>query len=136
MANYNLYKNIDPSSLSSAASSAKQKLSTHKTKLTTYNSSLNDSIWKAPAKATIKEAFGKIDSEVYTDLDTNLGKLTQIASQIEKYNTARDKALAYKGYLDSATKDTPSSSIDSWKRGLSEQEGIMDSCEQAINNLI
>ncbi len=136
MANYNLYKNIDPGSLSSAASSAKQKLSTHKTKLTTYNSSLNDSIWKAPAKATIKEAFGKIDSEVYTDLDTNLGKLTQIASQIEKYNTARDKALAYKGYLDSATKDTPSSSIDSWKRGLSEQEGIMDSCEQAINNLI
>jgi len=136
MANYNLYKNINPGSLRSAASSLKQKLTTSQSKLKTFNSSLNDSIWKATAKGTLKEACNKIDSEVYSDLINNLGKLDEVASNVEKYNNARDKALTYKSYLDSATKDTPESSIDSWRSSLNSEERTMESCEQAINSLM
>ena len=136
MANYNLYDNIDPGSLSSAASSLSQKLKTSQSKLTTFNSSLSDGIWKAPAKATLKEAFGKIDSEVYTNLLADLAKAETISGLISKYKTARDNALKYDGYLKSATKDTPASDISSWESSKAAEERIMEDCESQINGLL
>ena len=136
MANYNLYKNIDPGSLKSAASSLSQKLKTSQSKLSTFDSSLSDGIWKANAKATLKEAFGKIDSEVYKSLLDDLGKAETIAGLIEKYNAARSKAETYNSYLSSATKETPQSSIDEWQRNKLAEEQIMDDCESQINGLL
>ena len=130
MANYNLYNNIDPGSLSSAASSLSQKLKTSQSKLTTFNSSLSDGIWKAPAKATLK------DSEVYTNLLADLGKAETISGLISKYKTARDNALKYDGYLKSATKDTPASDISSWESSKAAEERIMEDCESQINGLL
>ena len=135
MANYDLYKNIDPGSITSATSSIRQKLTTNQTKLQSFDSSLTDSMWKATCKATLKEAFGKIDGEVYPDLLASLDKLDSAAELIEEYNAAKADALTYKGYLANVTEDTPQSDINTWKLNLETKETIMEKCESSINAL-
>ncbi len=135
MANYDLYKNIDPGSITSATSSFRQKLTTNQTKLQSFDSTLTDSMWKAACKATLKEALGKIDGEVYPNILDALSTLDTAAGLISEYNDAKQAALTYKGYLSNATEDTPESDISSWKLSLEAKEKIMDDCESKINAL-
>ncbi len=136
MANYDLYKNIDPSSLRSAASSLKDKFTSSQSKLTTFDSSLKDSIWKAGAKATLQEAFKKMNEDVYKDLLKNLSNASEIAGYIDIYNVARENAKTYKGYLSSVNEDTSQESINTWTNGLAREEAKMDECEAKINSLL
>ena len=135
MANYNLFKNIDPSSITSATSSIRQKITTSKTKLSSFSSSLSDGIWKAPSKATLKDAFTRIDSEVYTDIINSLDALDQAAGIIAKYNDAKTAAETYRGYIDGDDKEKPSPNLSQWKSNLSIKEGIMEECERQINGI-
>ena len=135
MANYELYKNIDPGSITSATSSIRQKITTNQTKLQSFDASLTDSMWKAACKATLKEAFGKIDGEVYPEILAGLDALDTAAGLVEKYNAAKADALTYKGYLANATEDTPQSDINTWKLNLESKEQIMEDCESKINGL-
>ena len=135
MANYDLYKNIDPGSITSATSSLRQKLTTNQTKLQSFDSTLTDSMWKATSKATLKEALGKIDGEVYPNILSALDNLDTAAGLITQYNDAKEAAIKYKGYLSNATEDTLESDINSWKLNLEAKEKIMDDCETKINGL-
>ena len=135
MANYDLYKNIDPGSITSATSSLRQKLQTNQTKLQSFDSSLTDSMWKAACKATLKEAFGKIDGEVYSDLMAGLNNLDTAAGLIQQYNDAKNDALTYKGYINNATDETSESEINSWRLKLEAKEKIMEECESKVNAL-
>ena len=92
MANYNLFNNIDPGSITSATSSIHQKMTTNQSKLSSFSSSLSDGIWKAPSKATLKEAFSKINDEVYKDILDSLDTLDKAAAIISKYNDAKAAA--------------------------------------------
>ena len=135
MANYNLFKNIDTSSITSATSSLRQKLSSSQSKLNSFNSSLSDGMWKAPSKATLKEAFGKINDEVYKEITQSLEALDTAAGIISRYNDAKTAAETLKGYISNATDETSEASISSWKSELSIKEGIMEECERQINGL-
>ena len=92
-------------------------------------------MWKATCKATLKEALGKIDGEVYTNLLNILDSLDTAAGLIEQYNDAKKDALTYKGYLANATDETPESDISSWRLSLEAKERIMDDCESKISQL-
>ena len=135
MANYDLYKNIDPGSITSATSSLRQKLTTNQTKLQSFDSSLTDGMWKATSKATLKEALGKIDGEVYPNILSVLDSLDTAAGLITQYNDAKDAAIKYKGYISNATEETLESDINSWKLSLEAKEKIMDECESKISQL-
>ena len=135
-ANYSLYDNIDPGSLSDAASSLSKALTPTRTELSTFKGSLNDSIWKADAKATLTDALGKIDTEVYTPLLADLGKAVSIAGLITTYREARETARANIGYLESATEKTPQSSIDGWEKAKANAEKTMIDCESSIDGLL
>ena len=135
MANYDLYKNIDPGSITSATSSLRQKITTNQTKLQSFDASLTDSMWKATCKATLKEAFGKIDGEVYPEILSALDNLDNAAGLVQQYNDAKEAALTYKGYIQNATEDTPESDLNSWRLNLEAKEKIMEDCEQKINAL-
>ena len=136
MANYNLYKNVKPDSMRSAASSLRQKLNTAKSKLETFKTSLSDDVWKAGAKETLFTAFTTLDSEVYQEILSKLDTADSIADQVDAYNTARDNANTYRDNLNSATDKTPQSSITSWQNGLAAEERKMEQCESTINGLL
>ena len=136
MANYNLYKNINPGNITSATSSLRSKLTPAQTKLSSFQSSLNDNIWKAKSKSTLLTAFKTIDGEVYKEVLDNLSKLDEAAGYIKEYNDAKKIALQYKEKLAGATEKTPQSDISSWQSEVSKQEGIMDSAESKVNGLL
>ena len=135
MANYDLYKNINPGSVTSATSSLRQKVTTSQSKLDSFSGSLSDGMWKADSKATLKDAFSRIDSEVYADILAYLDKLDTAADLVSQYNDAKTAAETYKSYINSATDETPASDINSWKNSLATKEKIMEDCEAAINGL-
>lgn len=135
MANYNLFKNIDPGAITADTASIRQKLTTSQSKLNSFSSSLSDGIWKAPSKATLKEAFSKIDSEVYQEIYDSLGRLDEAAGIISKYNDAKSAAETYKGYIANYNESIPDSVLQSWKNELSIKEGIMEECERQINGM-
>ncbi len=135
MANYNLFKNIDPGAITADTASIRQKITTSQSKLSSFSSSLSDGMWKAPSKATVKDAFSRIDSEVYKDILDSLAKLDQAAGIISKYNDAKSAAETYKGYIANYNESIPDSVLQSWKSNLSIKEGIMEECERQINGL-
>lgn len=135
MANYNLFKNIDTGAITSATSSLRQKVTSSQTKLNALDGSLSDGIWKAPSKATLKDAFGRINSEVYTEILASLDALDSAAGIIAKYNDAKSAAETLKGYINNATDETSAASLSSWKSELSIKEGIMEDCEKQIAGL-
>ena len=135
MANYNLFKNIDPSSITGATSSIRQKITSNQSKLSSFSSSLSDGMWKAPSKATLKEAFSKINDEVYKDIISSLDTLDQAAGIISKYFDAKTAAETYQGYINNDDKENPSPRLGEWKSNLSIKEGIMEECERQINGL-
>ncbi len=135
MANYNLFKNIDPGAITADTASIRQKITTSQSKLSSFSSSLSDGMWKAPSKATLKDAFSRIDSEVYKDILDSLAKLDQAAGIISKYNDAKSAAETYKGYIANYNESIPDSVLQSWKSNLSIKEGIMEECERQINGL-
>ena len=105
-------------------------------KLETFKTSLSDDVWKAGAKETLFTAFTTLDSEVYQEILSKLETAYSIADKVDEYNTARDKANAYRDNLNSATDKTPQSSISSWQSGLAAEERKMEQCESAINGLL
>ncbi len=135
MANYDLFKNIDPGAITADTASIRQKITTSQSKLSSFSSSLSDGMWKAPSKATLKDAFSRIDSEVYKDILDSLAKLDQAAGIISKYNDAKSAAETYKGYIANYNESIPDSVLQSWKSNLSIKEGIMEECERQINGL-
>jgi hypothetical protein len=134
MANYGLYKNINPSSITSAVSSLKSQLSPTKQQLADIKSGLSDGVWKVNAKNTLFTALDKINSEVYKEIYDNLDNLSTIANLISEYKTAETNANTYKEYLASATNKTPQSTIDGWRRSLASYEQTMDSKEASIKS--
>ncbi len=135
MANYNLFKNIDPGSITGATASIRQKITTNQSKLSSFSSSLSDGIWKAPSKATLQTAFSKINDEVYKDIISSLDTLDTAAGIISRYNDAKAAAETYQGYINNDDKEKPSPNLGQWKSELSIKEGIMEECERQINAL-
>ncbi len=133
---YNHYNGVEPGSITSATASLRQKVQTSKSKLSSFQSSLSDDIWKASAKQTLLTAFKTIDGEVCTDILDKLDKADQIAGYITQYNEAKEQANGYSESLRGSTKDTPQSSIDSWRQGLSSAEQTMRDCVSNINGLL
>jgi hypothetical protein len=133
---YNHYKGVDPDSITSAAESLKKKVESSRSKLNSFKTSLSDSVWKASAKETLFKAFETLDSEVYEDILNKLGKAEEVAGYITKYNNAKSKAEGYLDNLNNSTKDTPQSSIDTWRSNLTDQEDLMRQYVSSINNLL
>lgn len=133
MANYNLYKNISPGSITAATASLRQSLNPAKTKLGTFQTSLNDKIWKAKSKETLLTAFKTINSDVYTEVETALSNLDTAAGYISTYIAARNQALQIKSQISSAPADSDKSALYS---ALEVQEGIMDDSESNVNSLL
>lgn len=136
MANYGLYKNIEPSSIVSATSSLRKKVNTTVSNVTSLKGSLTDSVWKAGAKQTLFTAFDKINDEVAKQLLDKLSNADTIADAIAKYKAAEHNALEYAKALEFATEKTPASEISSWREGLRESEDTMNESERTVNGLI
>ena len=132
MANYGLYKNITPSSITSAVSSLKSQLSPTKQQLADIKTGLPDTVWKAGAKQTLFTAFDKIDSEVYKEINDNLDNLSAIATLIGEYKTAETNANTMKSNISNATEKTSQSTIDGWRRSLASYEQTMTEKEASI----
>ncbi len=133
---YNHYNGVEPGSITSATASLKSKVEQLKSKVSTLKTSLSDDVWKAGAKATLLEAFDKIEGEVCEDILSKLANADEIAGLVEKYNTAKEKAEGYSSDLASSTKETPQKSIDDWRDGLKAEEQIMRDCVSTINGLL
>lgn len=134
MAKYGLYKNIEPSSITSAVESLKTDLKKSKQELTTLNNSLSDDIWKCSAKGTLKKAFNTIDSEVYTEIDNNLNNLSEIASLISKYKKAEQNAEDCKNSRKGLDPEKDAGEIARLDNRILEYEKEMDSCVSAIES--
>ena len=132
MANYGLYKNINPSSITSAVSSLKSQLSPTKQQLTEIKIGLTDGVWKVNAKATFFTALDKINSEVYKEIDDNLNNLSEIATLIGEYKTAETNANTMKNNISNATEKTPQSTINGWRQSLANYERTMTEKEASI----
>jgi len=133
MAVYGKYKSIEPSSITSAVSSLSKDLSTSKAELSALNSSVQDEgSWKASAKSSLTKAFGKIESEVYGDIEKNLSTLTEVAGLIKEYKDAEKKALDYKDQLKGLDSEKDKAKISSLNTMIKEQEQIMEAKVAAI----
>lgn len=133
MAKYGLYKNIETSTIRSEVSKIQSSLKNTKQDLEKINNSLTDSEWKANAKQTLLKAFSTINGEVYSDIDSSLSNLLDIASLIDEYKRAEDQAKGYISKLDSATEETSQSLKSTWETKLSECESKMDECVNSIS---
>ena len=133
---YNHYKGVEPGSITGATSSLRTKVTQIRTKLGTLKSSLSDDVWKAGAKATLLEAFEKIDGEVCEDIIKKLDNADKIAEYVQTYNEAKANAEEYSNKLSSSNSDTEQSSIDTWREGLKSEEDIMRDCVSNISGLL
>ena len=133
MAVYGKYKSIEPSSITSAVSSLSKDLASSKAELSSLNSSVQDEgSWKASAKSSLTTAFGKIEGEVYGDIEKNLSALTEVAGLIKEYKDAEKKALDYKDQLKGLDSEKDASKISSLNAKIKEQEQIMEAKVAAI----
>ena len=133
---YNHYSNVEPGSITSATSSLRSKVRTAQQKLSSFKTSLSDSVWKANAKETLFTAFNTLDTEVYKEILDKLSKADEVASYISKYKTAKSNAEIYQSNLRNSNKNTPQSSIDSWRNSMAKEEQTMRDCISSINSLI
>ena len=133
---YNHYKGVEPGSITSATASLKSKVEQLKSKVSSLKTSLSDDVWKAGAKATLLEAFDKIEGEVCEDILSKLANADEIAGLVEKYNTAKEKAEDYSSSLNSPDDDTSEETINTWRQGKKDQEQIMRDCVSEINGLL
>lgn len=137
MANYGLYKNIDPDTLSSAASSIKEDASSRVKAITNLNNSLSDGIWKCNAKNTLKEGLNKINGEVMSDINSSLTDLVTVAGYIKSYKSAEQKANGIKNTLASTPNtEENASTISSLKSNLTIAEGEMEKCESQVREML
>lgn len=135
MATYGLYKQIEPSSITSALDSLEKEINATKTDLSALKNGLTDTVWKASAKDNLFKAFTTIDTEVYKEITTAITNLRSIAKYVSDYKAAESSALTYKGYINSATEKTSASTIAGWRSSLSAYEKTMTDCENSINQL-
>ncbi len=137
MANYGLYSNIDPASLTSAASSIKEEINSKATSVSNLNNSLNDSIWKCNAKSSLKEGLTKISGEVNTQIASSIEKLITVAEYITSYKEAEKNALSIKNSL-SSTPNTEENAgtIASLKSDLVLAEKEMDNNESKVRGMM
>jgi len=133
---YDHYKGVEPGSITSATSSLRQKVESARSKLGSFKTSLSDSVWKANAKQTLFKAFDTLDTDVYEEILDKLSKVDEIAAEITKYNSAKGRAEGYLDSLNKSNKNTPQSSINTWRQNLSTEEGTMRECVSNINNLL
>ena len=96
MATYDLYNNINESSLSSAANELISKLNNNKASLDNFKVGLTEGIWKANAKETLLNAFTRINSEIYSDLINQLNKMNRAAELIKMYKNNQNDILTNK----------------------------------------
>ncbi|MBQ4030646.1 MAG: hypothetical protein II625_02715 [Bacilli bacterium] len=133
---YNHYNGVDPGSITSATQSLRSKVKTAQTKLSSFKSSLSDGVWKANAKETLFTAFETLDTEVYKEILDKLSKADEVASNISKYNTAKSNAEIYLSNIRGANKDTPQSTVDSWRSSQQAEEQKMRDAIATINGLL
>ncbi len=135
MATYGLYKQIEPSSITSSLDSLEKEINATKSDLSALKNGLTDTVWKASAKDNLFKAFTTIDTEVYKEITTAITNLRSIAKYVSNYKAAESSALTYKGYINSATEKTSASTIAGWRSSLSAYEKTMTECENSINQL-
>lgn len=136
MAEYGKYKDIDEGTLSSEATDLQGKLSTAQGELSSFKGELTDDIWKAGAKGTLMTAFNTLDTDVYTNLNTDLGTIVSIATEIGNYKTAEAAALAAKAAISEAetTRTAAIAARDSAPEGtdVSGYQSTIDACDATI----
>lgn len=137
MANYGLYKNIDPATLSSDAAAILENISRSGKSINDLNNSLSDSIWKCGAKSTLKEGLSKISGVVLTDITTSINNLVTVAGYISSYKEAEQQALNIKSSL-ANTPNTPENAgtISALQSDLSIAETNMNTYEGKVKGMI
>lgn len=140
---YGKYADINEGTLSSDASSLLSKLSSSKSELNSFQGTLTDDIWKAGAKATLFEAFGKLNSEVYANLEADLGKIVSIAGEIGKYKTAEGNAKTQQGYIDeaesnkaAALRTNPNANVSRYDSAITRANGLKQKYEKEMQDAI
>jgi len=129
MARYGIYDNITESKITSSTASIRAKINKIKTNVSETQSSLDDKVWKAGAKATLFTAFTTIDGEVCQDILDRLDNLDTVAGLITNHKTAEKTARGYSNRISTSNSNETNQNL---KGLISEQETIMTNIENEI----
>lgn len=136
MANYNLYNGINTNEIKTKAKDLKDQVDRAKGNLSSFESSLSDSIWKASSKDTLKKAFKTLNEDVTKEITDALNTAITVAGYIDDYNEAKKNAEDYISKLKSADSEKDAASIPGWESALAEAEANMDTAESNVNTAL
>jgi len=133
MAEYGKYTEYNEEEMKSKATDLKNKISTAKGELSSFESTLSDDIWKASSKDTLKKAFQTLNDDVNTEINAALDKITTVANYIGDYKKAESRAKEIKQSITTAKSTNPDADTSALESELSVEEGKMETAVSNVN---